>query len=88
MEPYLKGLGLPLPKVSIPYRIAYVLAAFTEIFNSKSNFNRFAVIQTCVDHTFVHNKATQDFGYEPIISEDEAFERTLKWFKEQEKNSL
>lgn len=81
MEPFLVGLGLPTPKRAIPYRLAYVFAWFAEKFAPNSNFNRFAVVQTCVDHTFVHNKATKDFGYEPIVSKDEAFERTLQWFK-------
>ena len=84
MEPFLEGLGLPKPKISIPYRIAYFLATIAEIINPKSNFNRFSVIQTCIDHTFVHNKATEDFGYEPIISKEEAYRRTLEWFKEKE----
>ena len=84
MEPFLEGLGLPLPKRSIPYRVAYLIAGITELFNPKSTFNRFSVIQTCIDHTFVHDKATKDFGYEPIVSKEEAFERTLQWFKEYE----
>jgi sterol-4alpha-carboxylate 3-dehydrogenase (decarboxylating) len=84
MKPFLEGLGLPPPKRAIPYRLAYFLATIAEIFSPKSKFNRFSVIQTCIDHTFVHDKATRDFGYEPIVSKDEAFERTLTWFKEQE----
>jgi len=84
MEPYLNGLGLPLPKRSIPYRIAYLLATIVEIFNPKSNFNRFSVIQTCIDHTFIHDKATKDFGYKPIITKEVAQKRTLDWFKKQE----
>ncbi|MBN1330698.1 MAG: NAD-dependent epimerase/dehydratase family protein [Candidatus Heimdallarchaeota archaeon] len=86
MEPFLEGLGLPLPKRSIPYRLAMFLATIAQIISPKSNFNRFSVIQTCVDHTFVHNKASEDFGYEPIISKEEAYERTLTWFKQQEEN--
>ncbi|MHA1125358.1 MAG: NAD-dependent epimerase/dehydratase family protein [Candidatus Heimdallarchaeota archaeon] len=82
MEPFLEGLNLPVPKRSIPYRLAYVLAWFAEKFAPNSNFNRFAVVQTCVDHTFVHDKASKDFGYEPIVSKEEAFERTLQWFKD------
>jgi len=61
-----------------------VLATFAQIFSPKSKFNRFAVVQTCVDHTFVHDKATRDFNYEPIVSKELAYERTLDWFKEQE----
>jgi len=45
------------------------------------NFNRFSIYCTCVDHTFVHNKATRDFGYQPIFSTEEAFKITLDWLK-------
>jgi nucleoside-diphosphate-sugar epimerase len=79
MEPFLRELGLPVPRRSIPYRLAYVLAVLAEICAPHSNFNRFAVIQTCVDHTFVHGKAERDFGYRPIVSREEAFRRSLAW---------
>lgn len=82
MEPFLEALNVPIPTKSIPYKLAYVLASVAEIFAPKSNFNRFAVIQTCVDHTFISDKAERDFGYKPIISKEEAFERTVQWFKE------
>ncbi|MFW9922642.1 MAG: NAD-dependent epimerase/dehydratase family protein [Candidatus Thorarchaeota archaeon] len=88
MEPFIEGLGLPLPKRSIPYRLAYIIAFVSEIFSPKSNFNRFSVIQTCIDHTFIHDKATRDFGYQPIVSKEEAYKRTLEWFKEQENNGF
>lgn len=84
MEPYLVELGLKVPTKSIPYRLAYFLAFFAEIFAPKSNFNRFSVIQTCVDHTFVSDKAERDFGYKPIVSKEEAFRKTVEWFKSQE----
>lgn len=82
MEPFLKALDLPVPTKSIPYKLAYVLAWFAEKIAPKSNFNRFAVIQTCVDHTFVSDKAERDFGYKPIVSKEDAFVRTVEWFKE------
>ncbi|MHA1219456.1 MAG: NAD-dependent epimerase/dehydratase family protein [Candidatus Heimdallarchaeaceae archaeon] len=82
MEPFLEALDLPVPTKSIPYKLAYFIASIAEIFAPKSNFNRFAVIQTCVDHTFISDKAERDFGYKPIVSKEEAFERTVQWFKE------
>ncbi len=88
MEPFLKSLGLKPPKKTIPYPIAYILAWLNEKINNSSNFNRFSVIQTCVDHTFVHDKAAKDFGYKPIVSKEEAFNRTLAWFKENIDNHL
>ena len=82
MEPFLIGMGMDPPKKSIPYLVAYLLGWINEKINPTSNFNRFAVIQTCVDHTFVYNKATRDFGYKPIVSKEQAFTRTLEWFKQ------
>ncbi|HUT81104.1 MAG TPA: NAD-dependent epimerase/dehydratase family protein [Candidatus Bathyarchaeia archaeon] len=87
MEPFLEGLGLPLPRKSIPYRLAMFLASIAQIISPKSNFNRFSVVQTCIDHTFVHDKAGEDFGYEPIVSKEEAYERTLAWFKQEEEKA-
>lgn len=40
------------------------------------------MIQTCVDHTFVHTKAERDFGYRPIVSREEAFRRSLEWLRD------
>lgn len=81
MEPFLVGLGLEPPKISISYHIAYILGWINEKIDPGSNFNRFAVIQTCIDHTFNHKKAKRDFGYTPIVSKEEAFDRTLDWFR-------
>jgi nucleoside-diphosphate-sugar epimerase len=84
MEPYLEALGLPVPKRSIPYVVAYPLAFLAELIAPHSNFNRFAVIQTCVDHTYRHDRAERDFGYRPIVSPEEAFQRTVAWLRERE----
>ena len=84
MDPYLRGLGLPVPCRTIPYGPAMALAAVAEIVAPFSNFNRFAVIQTCVDHTFVHGRAERELGYRPIVSREEAFRRSLEWLKSQE----
>jgi nucleoside-diphosphate-sugar epimerase len=80
MEPFLAGLGLEPPKKSIPYHLAYFLSSINEKINPSSNFNRFAIIQTCVDHTFVSSRAEQDFGYRPPVPREEAFKKTLDWF--------
>ena len=82
MEKFLAGVGLPIPRRTIPYPLAYWLAAIAEIVAPRSNFNRFSVIQTCVDHTFVHHRAERDLGYRPIVSREEAFRRSLEWLKE------
>ena len=83
MNPFLEQLGIPVPKRSIPHGLANVLGWFAEKFSTKSNFNRFSVYCVCVDHTFVHDKATRDFGYQPIFTAEEAFNITLEWLKTQ-----
>jgi sterol-4alpha-carboxylate 3-dehydrogenase (decarboxylating) len=82
MAPFLEALGLPVPRRTIPYRLAYVLAWAAEFLAPRSNFNRFAVVQTCVDHTFVYHKAARELGYSPIVSREQAFERSLAWLRE------
>jgi nucleoside-diphosphate-sugar epimerase len=77
MDPFLEALELPVPWVRIPYPVAYALAGAAEVLAPRSNFKRFAVVQTCVDHTYSHDKAERDFGYRPPISREEAFARTL-----------
>jgi sterol-4alpha-carboxylate 3-dehydrogenase (decarboxylating) len=83
MNPFLEQLGISVPKRSIPYGLANVLGWFVEKFSTKSNFNRFTVYCVCVDHTFVHDKATRDFGYQPIFTAEEAFNITIEWLKTQ-----
>jgi nucleoside-diphosphate-sugar epimerase len=84
MDPFLEQLGIHGPKISIPYGLANALAWLVERFTSTSNFNRFSVYSTCVDSTFVHQKATRDFGYQPRFTAEESFNITLEWLKTQE----
>ena len=65
MEPYLEALDLPVPRRSIPYPVAYGLACVAELVAPRSNFNRFAVIQTCVDHTYRHDQAERGLRLSP-----------------------
>jgi len=84
MEPFLLALGLPVPRRRIPYPVAMVLATIAELAAPRSNFSRFAVIQTCVNHTFVDGKAARELGYWPIVSREEAFRRTVAWLRTRE----
>ena len=82
MEPYLEGLGLPVPRRSIPYPVAYGAACVAELVAPRSNLTRFSVVQTCVDHTYRHDKAVRELDYTPIVSHDEAFRRTLEYWRD------
>jgi nucleoside-diphosphate-sugar epimerase len=43
--------------------------------------SRFAVTYTCTDYTFNSEKAREDFGFIPEFSREEAFDRTVAFFK-------
>jgi nucleoside-diphosphate-sugar epimerase len=82
MEPFLRALDLPVPRVSIPYPVAWAMATVAELVAPRSNLNRFSMVQTCVDHTFVDGKARRELGYAPIVSLPEAFERSVAWLRD------
>ncbi|MFC2106769.1 NAD-dependent epimerase/dehydratase family protein [Bacteroidota bacterium] len=73
----------------IPIKIAYTMGAISEFvailarpikkYNPK--FSRFAVTYTCNDFTFSSKKATNDFGFKPKYSQEEAFKRTIDFYK-------
>jgi nucleoside-diphosphate-sugar epimerase len=77
MEPFLAALDLPAPRRRVPYTLAYGLACVAELVAPRCNFNRFAVVQTCVDHTYRDDRARRDLGYQPLYSLEGAFERTI-----------
>ena len=81
MEPFLLELGFKPPRFRIPYRPAYLIAWIAEKINPQSVFNTFSVIQTCLDHTYSAKKAEIDFSYKPIVSKEEAFRKTVNWFR-------
>jgi nucleoside-diphosphate-sugar epimerase len=43
--------------------------------------SRFAVTYTCTDFTFSSDKAKRDFGFVPKYTEEEAFERTVSFYR-------
>lgn len=44
--------------------------------------SRFAVTYTCTDYTFNSDRAREDFGFVPKYSREEAFDRTVTFFRE------
>ena len=48
--------------------------------------SRFAVTYTCTDFTFNSEKARIDFGFVPKYNAKEAFERTVRYYREEKEN--
>jgi len=87
--PYLDALDLDYEVQSIPKPVAHLMARFLEwryrLFPGEhtkhAQITRYAVASVTEDFWFAHDKATDDFGYEPIVSQEEAFDRTLDWLR-------
>lgn len=89
-KPILKGLGYTIPSKKLSYPIAMTLAYVSE-FISKLPWNkkgaapiltRYTVASTAKDFSFSHKKATRDFGYQPIVSLEDAIGETINDLKE------
>jgi nucleoside-diphosphate-sugar epimerase len=73
----------------IPRPLAYCIGALTEFSallispfkKITPKFSRFAVTYTCSDFTFSSDKAVKDFGFKPKYSGEEAFRRTVEYYR-------
>ena len=86
----LTKLGYDLPKKTLGLRTALIIAKISEFFTklkgSKNKkppmLTKYTVTSTVYDFSFSHDKATRDFGYQPIVDFDTAIDRTVQWLKE------
>jgi nucleoside-diphosphate-sugar epimerase len=75
--------------VWLPRRFAYALGTISEsialllrpVRRYVPKMSRFAVTYTCTDYTFRSDKAAKDFGFVPKYNPDEAFDRTVEYFR-------
>jgi nucleoside-diphosphate-sugar epimerase len=73
----------------IPRQTAFFLGSVSELMarllrpvkKYTPKMSRFAVIYTCTDFTFTSEKAGKDFGYAPKYDSEEAYEKTVAFFK-------
>ncbi|MBW1809390.1 MAG: NAD-dependent epimerase/dehydratase family protein [Deltaproteobacteria bacterium] len=92
LEPIIEGIGYNIHpwKLSIPKPAMYSLGCLAEllayllgpIYRFTPTISRFGVGYVTHDFTFSSAKATRDFGYQPVYSKDQAFARTIAYFKE------
>lgn len=86
-KPYLDALGVQYIESHLSARLAIIMAQVAEWTyplrgGSAPLLSRYAVAATARDFWFNHRKATHDFDYAPVVSETDAFERTLAWVRE------
>ena len=80
-------LNLPPLKKSVSFETAFLLGQVIEkIWNilrltSDPPMTRFVATQLAHDHWFSSLAAEKDLGYQPLISMEEAMQKTLPWLK-------
>jgi nucleoside-diphosphate-sugar epimerase len=75
----------------LPRGVAYTLGTISEWMavlarpfkKYTPKMSRFAVTYTCTDYTFRSDKALKDFGFTPKYSDQEAYHRTVDYFRNQ-----
>jgi len=86
-ETLTRELALPKPRISIHWRIAWILASVLEFvhhtFSLKKRplVTRYLVAHLRRDFHFSITKAQRVLGYHPAVSFDEAIHRTAVWYK-------
>jgi len=79
--------GLPHLKKSISFKTAYQLGSIIEkiwhTLHLKSDppMTRFVACQLAQDHWFSSDAARKDLNYRPVLSMEQAMEKTLPWLK-------
>lgn len=87
LRPIIEALGMTMAERHIPYRLISSLALASEAWHRvrrakrPPSLTRYTVTSTCLDFWFTGAKAARDFGYQPLVAEDEARRRTIAWAK-------
>jgi nucleoside-diphosphate-sugar epimerase len=77
-----KNLWLPRPLAMFIGTFSEGIAVLARPFKKYTpKMSRFAVTYTCTDFTFSSGKAKKDFGFVPKYSEEEAFKRTVDFYR-------
>ena len=96
LEPYLAAMGVGPARFYLPRGAAWgvacameaIYAVFGRFIRTDPVITRYTVAAVCRDFWFVHDAATRDFGYQPVVSADEAFRQTLAWLQSTERSEM
>ncbi|MEE8580583.1 MAG: NAD-dependent epimerase/dehydratase family protein [Myxococcota bacterium] len=91
IAPMLSRLGHtpPPPSRRLPYSLVYAMGALMEattvlcrpFVRLRPAITRSSVKLVCHNFSFLGHKAERDLGYQPVYSQEEAFDRTVGYFK-------
>ena len=85
-EAFARALGIPAPRLSIPFGLAYGLAWMMEMgyrslrLKRAPLLTRYRICNGGRDYHFSIEKAQKILGYQPTVGFTEAVQRTAQWF--------
>jgi nucleoside-diphosphate-sugar epimerase len=79
-------VGLPRVERRVPYGMARTAGALAEAawsilgLGGEPPMTRFVAAQLATSHTYALGPARQAFGYQPVVEEEDALDRTVNWW--------
>ena len=87
MRPLIEGLGYKIPKINIPYRPVLLFLRLWQYLHFRVGlpappFTPHEIRKLAISHVASSEAANRDFGYQPVVSPEEAMVRCLAHYKE------
>ncbi len=84
-----RNLWLPRSIAGVIGSISEFIALLARPFRKYTpKMSRFAVTYTCTNYTFTAERAREDFGFEPKFTPEEAFKRTVEYYRQQKEDGF
>jgi 3beta-hydroxy-delta5-steroid dehydrogenase/steroid delta-isomerase len=87
MRPLIEGLGYKMPKLNIPYRPVIWFLRLWQYLHFRIGlpaplFTPHEIRKLAISHAASSKEAKRDFGYDPLVTPEEAMVRCLSYYKE------
>ena len=87
MRPLIEGLGYKMPKLNIPYRPVILFLRLWQYLHFRIGlpaplFTPHEIRKLAISHCASNEAAERDFGYDPVVTPEEAMTRCLSYYKE------
>jgi 3beta-hydroxy-delta5-steroid dehydrogenase/steroid delta-isomerase len=87
MRPLIEGLGYKMPRLNIPYRPLIAFLRLWQFLHFRIGlpaplFGPHEIRKLAISHRATSAAATRDFGYQPLVSPEDAMNRCLSYYRE------
>ena len=87
VRPLIEGLGYKMPKLNIPYQPVILFLRLWQYLHFRIGlpaplFTPHEIRKLAISHCASNEAAERDFGYDPVVTPEEAMTRCLSYYKE------